>query len=80
MRDYGIDKGSVRYLDDSKRDHRGWSQGFWGFRKMFRDYLTKLNVAFYDTCCPESTPGRTLFPYTTLFRSKNLGSNLCGLF
>jgi hypothetical protein len=55
MRDYGIDKGSVRYLDDSKRDYRGWSKGFWGFRKMFRDYLTKLNVAFFDECCPAAT-------------------------
>jgi hypothetical protein len=52
MRDYGIDKGLIEFRDDSDRKQRGWSKGFWGFRKMFRDYLTKLNVAFYDTCCP----------------------------
>lgn len=55
MRDYGIDKGLIEFRDDSKRDQRGWSKGFWGFRKMFRDYLTKLNVAFYDMCCPAAT-------------------------
>jgi hypothetical protein len=55
MRDYGIDKGLVEFRDDSDRKQRGWSKGFWGFRKMFRDYLTKLNVAFYDTCCPAAS-------------------------
>jgi len=55
MRDKGLDKGLIREFDDSKRDRRGWSKGFFGFRKMFRDYLTKLNVAFFDTCCPEAS-------------------------
>jgi hypothetical protein len=55
MRDYGLDKGLIEFRDDSKRDQRGWSKGFWGFRKMFRDYLTKLNVAFYDSCCPAAS-------------------------
>lgn len=55
MRDYGIDKGLIEFRDDSKRDQRGWSKGFWSWRRMFRDYLTKLNVAFYDTCCPAAT-------------------------
>lgn len=55
MRDYGIDKGLVEFRDDSKRDQRGWGKGFFSFRKMFRDYLTKLNVAFYDACCPAAT-------------------------
>lgn len=55
MRDYGIDKGLIEFRDDSARNQRGWKNGFWGFRKMFRDYLTKLNVAFYDTCCPAAT-------------------------
>lgn len=53
MKDKGLDKGLIRYFDDSKRDKRGWGQGFFGFRKMFRDYLTKLNVAFFDSCCPD---------------------------
>jgi len=55
MRDYGIDKGLVEYRDDSKRDQRGWGKGFFGFRRMFRDYLTKLNVPFFDSCCPALT-------------------------
>ncbi len=54
MRDKGIDKGFIREFNDSDRDKRGWSKGFYGFRKMFRDYLTKLNVPFYDHCCPEA--------------------------
>ncbi len=55
MRDKGLDKGLIREFDDSLRDKRGWNKGFFGFRKMFRDYLTKLNVAFYDACCPALT-------------------------
>lgn len=55
MRDKGLDKGLIRYFDDAGRDKRGWDKNFFGFRKMFRDYLTKLNVAFYDTCCPAAT-------------------------
>ena len=55
MKDYGIDKGLVQYKDDSKRNQRGWGKGFFGFRKMHRDYLGKLNVPFYDSCCPSST-------------------------
>lgn len=55
MRDKGIDKGLILVRDDSKKNQRGWDKGFFGFRKMFRDYLEKLNVAFYDTCCPAAT-------------------------
>jgi hypothetical protein len=55
MLDYGIDKGLVKRFNDSDRDKRGWNKGFFGFRKMFRDYLTKLNVPFYDPCCPALT-------------------------
>jgi hypothetical protein len=56
MRDKGLDKGLIRYFDDAPRNYRGQDKNFFGFRKMFRDYLTKLNVAFYDTCCPAATP------------------------
>jgi hypothetical protein len=56
MRDKGLDKGLIRYFDDAPRNYRGQEKNFFGFRKMFRDYLTKLNVAFYDTCCPAATP------------------------
>lgn len=51
MKDKGLDKGIIKELDDSKRSQFGRSKSFFGFRKMFRDYLTKLHVAFYDTCC-----------------------------
>jgi len=61
MKDYGIDKGFVQHRDDSNRNQRGWGKGFFGFRKMFRDYLTKLNVAFFDTCCPAAS-GENVFP------------------
>jgi hypothetical protein len=55
MKDYGLDKGLIQFRDDEPRSNRGLTKGFFGFRKMFRDYLTKLNVAFYDVCCPELT-------------------------
>lgn len=32
-------------------------KNYYALRKLFADYLTKLNVPFYDTCCPTaSTP------------------------
>ena len=55
MKDYGIDKGMIEFRDDSARNQRGWGKGFWGFRKMFRDYNIMLNVPFYDSCCPALT-------------------------
>ena len=55
MKDYGLDKGLIQFRDDSDRKQRGWGKGFWGFRKMFRDYLTKLNVIFHDECCPATS-------------------------
>ena len=55
MRDKGLDLGMIRYFDDSPRAYRGQKRNFFGFRKMFRDYLTKLNVPFYDVCCPALT-------------------------
>src|SRR5688572_27989459 len=71
MRDYGIDKGLVEFRDDADRNQRGWSKnGFWGFRKMFRDYLEKLNVPFYDACCPAASE-EGIFPVrynSNLFR------------
>lgn len=61
MRDKGIDKGLILSRDDAKRSQKGWDKGFFGFRKMFRDYLEKLNVAFFDACCPEAT-AEGIFP------------------
>lgn len=54
MRDTGIDKGLIRKFDDSK-PYKGLGEGFFGFRKMFRTYLDKLEVPFYDKCCPAVT-------------------------
>ena len=51
MKDKGLDKGLIREFNTSDRNKRGWSKGFFGFRKMFWDYLNKLNVPFYDACC-----------------------------
>lgn len=55
MRDKGLDMGLIRYFDDSHRNVRGQGRNFFGFRKMFRDYLTKLHVTYFDTCCPALT-------------------------
>ncbi len=54
MRDKGLDKGLIREFNTSDRDKRGWAKGFFGFRKMFWDYLNKLNVPFYDPCCEDA--------------------------
>lgn len=48
MKDKGLDKGLVKDFDTSKR---GENKHWFGFRKMFWDYLTKLKVPFYDPCC-----------------------------
>lgn len=50
MKDLGIDKGSIRSFDTSKKEFKG----YFGFRKMFWDYLTKLGVTFVDRCCPSA--------------------------
>lgn len=63
MRDKGLDKGLIREFNTSERDKKGWSKGFFGFRKMFWDYLKKLNVVFYDDCCPDANPtGSVVLP------------------
>lgn len=52
MKDEGLDRGLVQKFDTSDKrtkDH------FYGFRKMFWKYLNKLNVPFYDPCCPEAS-------------------------
>lgn len=54
MKDRGLDKGLVREFNTSERNKRGWKGGFFGFRKMFWDYLNKLNVPFFDTCCEDA--------------------------
>lgn len=51
MRDRGLNKGLVQEFETSNKRIRGL---FYGFRKMFWDYLAKLHVGFYDPCCPEA--------------------------
>lgn len=51
MKDFGLDKGLVQKFDTSDKRYKG---NKWGFRKMFWDYLKKLNVPFYDACCEEA--------------------------
>lgn len=47
MKDQGINSGLVQEFDTTKKEARS----FFGFRKMFWNFLNKLNVAFYDPCC-----------------------------
>ena len=51
MIDSGLNKGMVQKFDTKSINTQ---KSFFGFRKMFRDYLNKLNVGFYDTCCPST--------------------------
>lgn len=52
MKDKGLDFGSIITHDTSKA---GGRKQFFGFRKMFWDYLKKLNVPFADACCPNAS-------------------------
>lgn len=52
MKDQGINKGLVQSFDTSSINTQNV---FFGFRKMFRDNLNKLNVKFYDSCCPDAS-------------------------
>lgn len=57
MKDKGLDMGLIETRDTSARNQRGWGKGFWGFRKMFWDYLKKLHVPFFDDCCEDPDSG-----------------------
>lgn len=62
MKDFGLDKALVQEFQTSKK---GENKHWYGFRKMFWSYLKKLNVPFYDACCPEangSTEDLEFFP------------------
>lgn len=52
MIDKGLNKGLVQKFNTSDRRTKG---SFFGFRKMFWDYLKKLNVPFFDACCDEAS-------------------------
>ena len=62
MRDKGLDKGLIREFESSKRELRGQTKNFFGFRKMFWDYLKKLHVPFYDECCPTAVEEEGMYP------------------
>lgn len=53
MKDQGIQKSSVISFETESNQFKG----IYGFRKMFWKYLKKLNVPFYDICCPEANGG-----------------------
>lgn len=59
MRDFGINKGAVTEFNTSDKRAKG---AFWGFRKMFWTYLTKLHVPFFDPCCEEASGTPTILP------------------
>lgn len=60
MKDKGINKGLVQDFETSNRRTKF---GFYGFRQMFRDYLTKLSVPFTDPCCAITDENdKTYFP------------------
>ena len=48
MKDQGIDKALIKHIDTSDKSNKN----VFGWRKMFWDYLKKLNVPFFDKCCP----------------------------
>lgn len=52
MKDTGLNSGLVQKFDTS--DKRSLHT-FYGFRKMFWDYLNKLNVPFADHCCTDAS-------------------------
>lgn len=54
MKDLGILKGLVQEYDTN--DKKG-KFSFFSLRKMTRDFLKKLNVSFFDPCCPELSGG-----------------------
>lgn len=57
MKDQGLNRALVQEFDTSSTSNIGV---FYGFRKMFWKYLTKLHVGFYDACCVEAgTAGYT---------------------
>jgi hypothetical protein len=51
MKDKGLSSGLVQSIDTSKAQFKG----FFGFRKMFWDYLNKLHVPFKDSCCADAS-------------------------
>jgi len=55
MKDKGIDKGLIREFETSKKQYKG----IFGFRKLFWDYLKKLNVPFSDPCCETASDAIT---------------------
>ena len=52
MKDKGLNRAHVQDFETSKL---GESKAFFGFRKMFWDYLKKLHIPFSDECCPTAS-------------------------
>lgn len=52
MKDQGLNKSMVQSFETSNKRTK---HAFFGFRKMFWNYLKKLNVAFFDPCCEDAS-------------------------
>lgn len=59
MKDKGLDRGLVQDFDTSAK--RGKNHYF-GFRKMFWDYMNKMHVPFSDDCCDLAPTSTMTFP------------------
>lgn len=59
MKDNGINKGLVQEFDTSDKRKK---HVFWGFRKMFWDYLNKLGIPFSDPCCDTAPTDPLIVP------------------
>lgn len=52
MIDLAIQKGLIQKANTNDPAQKG---SFFFLRKLFSDYLNKLGVGFYDSCCPNSS-------------------------
>ena len=57
MKDKAIQKALLKVVDTSKPEFKNMQS----IRKLFLEYLTKLNVSFYDTCC-ETASEEDIYP------------------
>lgn len=51
MKDLAIQRPHLQIIETTSKE----AKNYYALRKLFGDYLNKLNVAFFDTCCPTMT-------------------------
>jgi len=61
MKDKVFVDGIIKTVDISAKENKH----YFGIRKLFRDYLTKLNVIFFDGCCDNEDTVRFPLTYNT---------------